>query len=91
MLTPPKPKDDHEATKRSEAVFRAERMEKEPTGEWAREVVYFFEGDEYPYTIVAFKATTEAEARRILYDDKPTKELQSAFLRDVRLDMTRPH
>ena len=78
------------ASKRSEAVFIASHMVNLPDG-WTREVTYFYEGDEYQYGLQAFAARTEEEGKRITHSQKANKELHSVFLRDVRLDMTRPH
>lgn len=89
MLNPPTPEVE-EDTKRSEAVFRAERLEQQPGG-WTREVTFFFDGEDYAYGLQASRARTEEEARRVLYGSKPNDELNACFLRDVHLDMTRPH
>lgn len=91
--TPPAPPDDvPEVTepKRSEAVFVLDRLTQQPTG-WLRETSFWFEGDEFWYGLHAPKAHTAEDARRVLYGEQPTKELRELFLRDVRLDMTRPH
>jgi hypothetical protein len=89
-LTPPPAAPEAEATKRSEAVFRADRLEKR-NDTWTRFATYCFEGDEYEYGLESFSARTEVDARRTLYGAKPQTELDTVFLRDVRLDMTRPH
>lgn len=86
---PPAPKAD-EAPKRSEAVFKVDHLEKSPNS-WTREITYFFEGEEYQYALEALTARTEEDARRVLYDPKPSKEAEAAFLKEVQLDMTRPH
>jgi hypothetical protein len=92
MLTPPSlPPEADPAPKRSEAVFTTDRLQQLPGG-WTREVTFMFDGEDYQYSLVArHNLGTEQDARKVLYGPTPDKELQSAFLREVRLDMTRPH
>lgn len=89
MLTPPA-SEAPQAPKRSEAVFIADRLEQDET-KWTRIVTYFYEGDSFEYGIESLSARTEEDARRVCYSPKVNNELHSVFLRDVRLDMTRPH
>jgi hypothetical protein len=89
MLNPPTPAADKEP-KRSEAVHIIDRLEQQPDG-WVRSVTFCFEGDDHWYGLQAHSARTEEDARRVLYGDRPTKELRELFLRDVRLDETRKH
>lgn len=88
---PPAPEDaPTDTSKRSEAVFIASRM-LQIAAVWTREVTYFYEGDEYAYGLQALKADTEEAAQRVLCSERANKDLHNIFLRDVRLDMTRPH
>lgn len=89
MLTPPAP-ETPPASKRSEAVFIADRLDHTPDG-WVRITTFCFEGEIFEYALEAPSARSEEDARRIMYASRPNQELEQMFLKHVSLDMTRPH
>lgn len=97
MLTPPEANENDEAPKRSEAVFVTDRLS-ERAGNWERLISFHYEGESYDYALGAMTRPgswsgpmTEADARRTLYGPKVDDELRTVFLKEVSLDMTRPH
>ena len=97
MLQPPETPDD-KTPKRSEAVHVTDSL-RERAGNWERIITFNYEGEAYDYALAAIPAVpggwsgpmTEADARRKLYSPKIEDELRTVFLKEVTLDMTRPH
>ena len=97
MLTPP-PETPDEAPKRSEAVHITDTL-RERAGNWERVITFNYEGEAYDYALAALPGipgmwsgpVTEEDARRRLYGPKVDDELRNVFLKEVSLDMTRPH
>lgn len=94
----PEPEINDKEPKRSEAVFVTDRIA-EIAGKWERIISFHFEGEVYDYVLAAVPLPgsswsgqmNEAEARRRLYSPKIDDELRTVFLKEVPLDMTRPH
>lgn len=97
MLQPPEKTNDE--PKRSEAVHITDCL-RERAGNWERLITFHYEGEAYDYMFAALPAVpgwswsrpmTEADARRKLYGPKVDDELRTVFLKEVQLEMTRPH
>lgn len=94
----PEPEVNDKTPKRSEAVFVTDRLQAR-AGNWERLIGFHYEGEVYDYSLAAIPATpgnwagpmTEEDARRKLYSPRIDDELRTVFLKEVQLDMTRPH
>lgn len=89
LLPPPNPAVAED--RRCEAVVTLDELVNDPIKGWVRRSAFWYDGEEYAYELAAFPAADESTARRKMYNAQVEKTLQETFLKEVHLDMTRPH